>query len=773
MGKKTVIVESPTKAKTIGRYLGGEFNVVSTVGHIRDLPKSSLGVDPEHDFAPDYQIITGKAKTIKTIKDAIKDADEIYLAPDPDREGEAIAWHVAEILRRPVKRIEFHEITRTAVLRAIAHPREIDYDRVNAQQARRVLDRLVGYQISPLMWRKIKPGLSAGRVQSVAVRLICEREEEIRAFNAQEYWSFDGKFHGGGEDFIASLVRIGDQRLARPGDEHREENIVQASKERTVSSEQEATELVADMRKQTYAVGETQTRSHIRRPQPPFTTSALQQDATRRLGWTARRAMSVAQQLYEGIDLGSGAEGLITYMRTDSVRVADDAVQAARGAIEARFGKDYVPGSPNEYKSKANAQEAHEAIRPTDASRNPDVIQRYLSADQLKLYRLIYERFLASQMKPAEFETTSFEVNGGPYVFRASATRTKFRGFLAAYGEEREAAQTSVPKVAAGSACKLLDVASEQHFTKPPARYTDATLIKSLEENGIGRPSTYAPIIDTILNRGYVVRVARHFEPTEWGFVTTEMLTHYFPDIVDIGFTRDMEERLDSIEEGKNDWRDVLRGFYGPFKERLDTAAGEKKYFKAKPQETEHRCEKCGSVMVLRHGKFGRFLSCSAYPECSNIKNLDDKGNIVDRPVTEAGQELERPCPKCGGVLSVKMSRWGTKFVGCKNYPKCDYTSELQTQCPKCGQDLVRKKLQNRRVILVCKANDETQGKQCDFVLWGKPLLDKCGECGWFLAEQKVRGSDRWRRYCSNPECVNAKGIAGETEEEEEEVAAE
>jgi DNA topoisomerase I len=769
MGKKAVIVESPTKAKTISRYLGSDYIVLSTVGHIRDLPKSSLGVSVEEGFKPDYQVIKGKAKTIKTIKDAVKDADEVYLAPDPDREGEAIAWHISEILKRPVKRIEFHEVTKRAVQEALKHPREIDYDRVNAQQARRVLDRLVGYQISPLMWRKIKPGLSAGRVQSVAVRLICEREREIDAFVPKEYWTFEAGFEVDGSQFSASLVRIGDQRVVRPGEEHRREDERDGSGQRVISQEAEAVGLQAAIRQQQYGVSDLSTRNHSRKPSPPFTTSTMQQDAARKLGWTGKRTMRIAQELYEGIDLGNGAEGLITYMRTDSVRVNPEALEQVREEIGSRFGLDYLPAKPNFYKSKENAQEAHEAIRPTTLAHRPEQIRGRLSIDQAKLYQMIYERFMASQMNNAEFLTTAAEITGGEFTFRASATRMLFKGFLAIYGEERSAdrgGDSFLPPLTEGQSARILEANTDQHYTKPPARFSDATLIKALEDNGIGRPSTYAPIIDTIIQRNYVVRLQKHFEPTEWGFVTNELMQHYFPNIVDIGFTREMEENLDRVEDGGAEWRAMLGQFYGPFKEKLDEAAAEKRYFKAQPKATGVECDKCGAEMVLRHGKYGRFLSCSAYPKCDNIKNIDDKGNIVDRPVTEAGQKLDRPCPKCSAELLVKVSRWGTKFVGCSAYPKCDYTSELQTHCPKCGAGLVKKRLPNRRAILVCEANDRSNGADCDFVLWGKPLLENCTLCNWFLAERKVRGSDRMQRYCSNPDCENHRGLPDDEDAE-------
>jgi len=781
MGKKVLVVESPTKARTISRYLGSDYKVVSTVGHIRDLPKSKLGVDVENGFLPEYTTIKGKAKTVKSIKDAAKGADEIYLAPDPDREGEAIAWHVAELLKRPVKRVEFHEITKRAVERAMQTPHEININRVDAQQARRVLDRLVGYQISPLMWRKIKPGLSAGRVQSVAVRLICEREEEIRAFNAQEYWSIAAEFSGQGEQRAeADLSRIDGKRVIRPGEDHRRADETTkgsndlATTTIVIEDEAQAKEIAADCQQQSFKITDIAIRKHARKSLPPFTTSFLQQDAARKLGWTARRTMSIAQQLYEGVEIGGGSEGLITYMRTDSVRVSPEAIDEVRAVITNKYGANYIPDKPNFYKSKSGAQEAHEAVRPTRADRDPESIRQYLSTDQFKLYKLIYSRFVASQMKPAEFETKSVEVTGGPYLFRCSTTDLVFHGHLAVYGEERaEKKSFQLPGADVDTPMKLDEITPAQHFTKPPARFTDATLVRSLEENGIGRPSTYAPIIETILYRNYVVRVAKHFEPTEWGFVTTEMMEHYFPNIVDVNFTREMEELLDSVEQGDRNWRNVLSDFYAPFKEKLEAAQEEKKYFKAKPFETEHKCDKCEAPMVLRHGKYGRFLSCSAYPDCSNIKNVDDKGNIIERPVSEAGQEIDRPCPKCGSKLNVKVSRWGTKFIGCSSYPKCDYTSELQTQCPKCGTDLIKKRLPNRRVILVCKANDESKGEKCDFVLWGKPLLENCPKCDWFIAEQKIRGTDRWRRYCSNPECPNHQGIGDEDEEETTEATTE
>jgi DNA topoisomerase-1 len=770
MTKKTLIVESPTKAKTIGRYLGKDFTVVSTVGHIRDLPKSKLGVDVEHDFEPQYETIAGKTKVVASLKEAIKGADEIYLAPDPDREGEAIGWHVAQLLKRPMKRVEFHEITKKAVEEALKHPREIDMHRVDAQQARRVLDRLVGYSISPLMWRKIKPGLSAGRVQSVAVSLICDREREIEAFNPEEYWSFDGQFDADGKAFNAGLARIDGLRLVRPeGDEHRDGIEPEATKSDgktiTIRTTADAEKLADEMRQQRYAAGELTTRKQSRRPGPPFTTSTLQQDCAKRFGWSGKRTMQVAQSLYEGVDVGGGAEGLITYMRTDSVRVAQSAIDSLRELISQRFGEAYLPDKQNFYKTKGDAQDAHEAIRPTDAARTPEAVAAYLSTDQQKLYSLIWNRFVSSQMTPAEFETSAVELTGGRFVFRTTLTRLLFKGFLAVYGEARETeAAAELPQLTPGQQAELTDVKSNQHFTKPPPRFTDATLIKALEDQGIGRPSTYAAIIETIINRNYVFRRARAFEPTEWGYVTTEMMRHYFPEIVDVHFTRDMEERLDSIEEGKLDWHQMMREFYTPFNTKVLEAGAEKRYFKAQPKVTEHLCDKCEAPMVLRHGKFGPFLSCSTYPKCENIKNLDDKGNIVDRPVSEAGQKVPYPCPKCGKELSVRVSRWGTKFIGCTGYPKCDFTSELQTKCPKCGSELLKKTLKTRKVILVCSRNEESCGAECDFTCWGKPLLESCPLCSYWLMEEKIRGTDRWRRKCSNAACPNHRGIGDANE---------
>jgi DNA topoisomerase-1 len=622
------------------------------------------------------------------------------------------------------------------------------------------------------MWRKIKPGLSAGRVQSVAVRLICEREREIEAFKTEEYWSFDGQFSADGKGFEASLARIDGLRLVRPeGDEHRDGTEItpaETGKTVTVRSRDEAEKLVAEMRAQRYSAGALTTRKQSRRPGPPFTTSTLQQDAAKKFGWSGKRTMQVAQSLYEGVDVGNGAEGLITYMRTDSVRVSQEAVSAVRELIGKRFGEPYLPGKPNFFSNKKDSvQDAHEAIRPTNAARTPETVAQYLSSDQQKLYGLIWNRFVSSQMTPAEFETSAVELAGGRFIFRTTLTRLLFKGFLAVYGDAREGAEApELPQLAPGQTADLADVKSNQHFTKPPPRYTDATLIKALEDQGIGRPSTYAAIIETIINRNYVVRRARAFEPTEWGYVTTEMMQHYFPDIVDVGFTREMEERLDSIEEGKVDWRAMMGEFYKPFKGKLDAAAEEKRYFKAQPKLTEHVCDKCGSPMVLRYGKFGPFLSCSTYPKCENLKNIDDKGNIIDRPVSESGQKVDYPCPKCGKELSVKTSRWGTKFIGCSGYPKCDFTSELQTKCPKCGSELVRKTLKTRKVILVCSKNEETEGRDCDFTCWGKPLLEHCDLCGYWLMEEKIRGTDRWRRKCSNQACPNYRGVGDATEDE-------
>jgi DNA topoisomerase-1 len=746
---KVLIVESPAKASTISKYLGKRFKVVSSVGHVRDLPKSSLGVDVENGFEPTYQVMKDKEKVVRSLKAAAKDAEVVYLAPDPDREGEAIAWHLSEILKgAPIKRVEFNEITKSAVVRGVDHPREIDMNRVSAQQARRVLDRLVGYKISPVLWRKIRRGLSAGRVQSVAVRLICDREQAIQAFVAEEYWSIAGEFvTEKGDKFTAELVKIGGEPIK-------------------IGNEAAASEIIAAVRKAAYAIAALQSKKTSRHPYPPFITSTLQQEANRKLGFSGQRTMRIAQELYEGVSLGKTSEGLITYMRTDSVRCTSESVSNARRVIGSLFGAAYVPESPNYYKSRKDAQGAHEAIRPTDPSRHPDAIKQFLTNDQYKIYKLIWQRFIASQMASAQLVQHSIDVEGDKFLFRATATETIFDGFLKLYEESADqncdkASSVALPQgLSEGQRVTLSDAKGAQHFTKPPARYTDATLIRALEEDGIGRPSTYAPIIETIITRGYVRREKRVLIPTEWAFVVIELMNKYFPDIVDVGFTRDMEEKLDSVEEGSQDWRTLVKGFWEPLKAEVDTALGTREFFKPKPEESGIACEMCGSPMVYRTGKFGRFLACSAFPKCRNTKQIDKNNHVVENGSGRKASGRKCPEPGCDGDLLVKVSRYGTQFLGCSRYPKCKHTEELQTKCPKCGMALESRVIKNRRKILICSSTE------CDFVLWGKPLLETCDLCGYFLAERKMKGGASVK-FCTNKACDNSKRVEEVTLEEE------
>ncbi|HHD11229.1 MAG TPA: type I DNA topoisomerase, partial [Deltaproteobacteria bacterium] len=585
MKKSLVIVESPAKARTINKYLGKDFRVMASIGHIKDLPKNKLGVDIDKDFEPHYEIIRGKAKVIKELKKASKDADIIFLGPDPDREGEAIAWHIKEVLngRREgiIKRVLFNEITEKGIKEAIAHPTEIDKNKVDAQQARRVLDRLVGYQVSPLLWEKVRMGLSAGRVQSVAVRLICEREREIESFVPQEYWSITAIFDG----FEAKLVKKDGKKI-------------------TISTEEEAKSIVSELKGETFKVEEIEQKQRKRNPAPPFITSRLQQEASRRLGFSAQKTMVIAQQLYEGVDLGEeGPTGLITYMRTDSHRIAPEAIQAVRGYIEKTYGKEYLPKKPNVYKSKKTAQEAHEAIRPTNMKYTPEYVKPYLTEDQWKLYELIWKRFVASQMHHAILDQTRVSIGAGKYTFQAVGTVVRFHGFTILYEEktdEESEEEKKLPPLEKDMVLKLLDLVARQHFTQPPPRYTEASLIRELEEKGIGRPSTYALILSTIQDRGYVVKEKGRLKPTELGFLVTELLVKSFPDILNVQFTAHLEEELDRVEEGKLKWIDVIKEFYSRFREDLERAKEEMQTIKGQEEPTDIPCKKCGRMMVIK-----------------------------------------------------------------------------------------------------------------------------------------------------------------------------
>lgn len=668
-----VIVESPAKAKTIKKYLGPGYEVVASMGHVRDLPKSKFGVDVENGFEPQYTDIKGKETLIKDLKKAAKNSEHVYLATDPDREGEAISWHLAHLLNLDLNennRVTFNEITKTGVRNGMEHSRKIDLDLVNAQQARRVLDRVVGYKLSPFLWRKIRRGLSAGRVQSVAVRLIVDREEEIRAFKPEEYWTID------------ALLNAKGVRKAFPAKFHGKKG-----KKIDIKSEQQANGILEELNGAEYVVGTVKKGVRKKSPAPPFTTSTLQQEASRKLGFQARRTMKAAQELYEGIEVGEmGAVGLITYMRTDSLRISEEARTAATAFIQQRYGAEYLPDKPRFYKSKSNAQDAHEAIRPTMPDMSPEKVKAYLSSDQFKLYRLIWERFIASQMANAELDTVSADILAGDYVFKASGYSVRFNGFTALYEEGKDEESESsemLPPLSEGDSLKLKSIAGNQHFTQPPPRYTEASLIKALEENGIGRPSTYAPTITTILQRNYIEREAKQLKPTPLGEVTTQLMREHFKNIVDVDFTAKMENDLDEVEVGKVDYVDMLRKFYGDFSHTLDEAekAMEGSRMKVPHEETDMVCELCGKKMVIKIGRFGKFLACSGFPECKNTKRIV--------------QETGGLCPLCGGKVLEKKSKTGKKYYGCEHNPKCSFMTwdePLKEKCPQCGSSLFKKR---------------------------------------------------------------------------------
>lgn len=680
MSKNLVIVESPAKAKTIQKYLGKNYSVEASMGHVRDLPKSKLGIDVEHDFQPHYLTIRGKADLIKKMKKEVKKSDKVILATDPDREGEAISWHLMEALGIPKEkatRVVFNEITKDAVKTAIKHPRELDYDLVDAQQARRVLDRLVGYSISPLLWRKVKKGLSGGRVQSVALKIICDREQEIDAFVPKEYWSI-----------MASLLHI-DSNVTFKAKFHGN-----AKGKIELENEQQTLEILEKLKSAQYSVQNVKKTRKKRNPTPPFITSSMQQEAARKLGFTASRTMMVAQQLYEGIEIkGAGAVGLITYMRTDSTRIAKEAQDAAKEFILGKWGADYLPASVREYKNKKNAQDAHEAIRPSVVSYSPDSIKASLTNDQYKLYKLIWERFIASQMKEADVENVVVDVAADDYILKAYGSTILFPGFTVLYTEGKDAAaeddegkEQALPTMKAGDALKKKTLTPKQHFTKPPARYSEASLIRTLEELGIGRPSTYAPTIATILNRRYVEKEKKLLIPTDLGKIVNELMKDHFKDIVNVTFTANMEQRLDQVEEGKENWVKIIRDFYGPFEVVLKEADKNIEHVVIEPEVTDEICEKCGRNMIIREGRYGRFLACPGYPECKNTKAI-----TVDIGV---------PCPKCGGRLLEKKSQKGVKYYGCEHNPTCDFMSwDLPTneKCPVCGSMILLKSI-NRRI---------------------------------------------------------------------------
>ncbi len=680
MTSKLVIVESPAKARTIGKFLGRGYKVEASNGHVRDLPKSQMGVDVDNNFEPRYITIRGRGEILDRIRKDARSASKIYLATDPDREGEAISWHLAYVLgikEDEACRVEFHEITSKAVKAAMKVARPINMDLVNAQQARRVLDRLVGYKISPLLWQKVKKGLSAGRVQSVATRMICDREREIDEFVPEEYWVLTGRFNCAGAELGARLITLGGEQ------EH-------------ITSREEAERALELIRAQQYTVSAVRKGEKRKNPAAPFTTSNMQQEASRKLGFTTQKTMQIAQQLYEGVDLeGEGTQGLISYIRTDSTRVSDEAIAAVRALIGERYGAEYLPETPNTYRSRKTAQDAHEAIRPTDVNRAPEAIKESLTRDQFRLYKLIYSRFMSSQMTPALYDTLSVDLSGGPVVMRFTGTRKKFAGFTVVYEEslddEVEEKDTRLPDITEGMALELIDAAADQRFTQPPPRYTEASLVRELEEKGIGRPSTYAPTITTIIARGYISRENKRLVPTELGLIVTDLMKQYFSNIVDLTFTANMEEELDEVEEGALDWHKVISDFYGPFEKTLENAEQSMEKVQIVDQVSDVVCDKCGALMVYKMGRYGKFLACPNFPECRNTKALL--------------KEIDAPCPKCGGKLLERMSHKGRKFYGCEHYPECDFVSwdmPVRDRCPVCGSMMVLKRGRKGAMAHVC-----------------------------------------------------------------------
>ena len=682
---KLIIVESPSKIKTIKKTLGSGYTVMASKGHVRDLPKSKLGVDTEHDFKPQYINMSDKKDLIKELKEAAANSDGVLLATDPDREGEAISWHLAHLLALDLNepnRVAFNEITESGVKAGIAAPHKIDLNLVDAQQARRVLDRIVGYKLSPFLWKKVKSGLSAGRVQTVALRLIVEREREIEKFNSEEYWSVDAKLLAGTKSFKAALYGFADGK-----------------KIDVIPNAEEADKIVSELSGAEYIVSALKKGTRKKQPAPPFITSTLQQEASRKLGFTGQRTMRIAQQLYEGVDVpGAGTTGLITYMRTDSLRISEEARAAAYKYITGRYGKEYLPEKPRYFKTKSGAQDAHEAIRPTSVGFTPESVKDALTAEQYKLYKLIWERFIASLMEVCVQNTVNADITAGGYLFKASGYSVKFDGFTVLYEEGKDddsAEGGALPEMKTGDKLKLKELTPNQHFTQPPARYTEPTLIKALDENGIGRPSTYAPILSNILGRDYIEREKKSLKPTNLGMVVSDLMVEYFDKIVDVKFTAGLEKQLDEIGAGKRGWVDTIKDFYKDFdklyKKAEDSLEG--KRVKVPDEETDVICEKCGRKMVVKSGRFGKFLACPGYPECKNTKPMPE-------------DEVKQPCPKCGGKLVKKTSKKGKKFYGCSNYPECDFAAP------------------------------------------GIPTGEKCPECGSFIISG-VRG----RKYCMNSEC--------------------
>ena len=747
MAKSLLIVESPAKARTIGKYLGKDFDVKASVGHIIDLPVNKLGVDVENNFTPEYVTITGKQKIINDLKKSARGKDTIFLGPDPDREGEAIAWHIANALKgkdRQFRRVLFHELTPQAIRHALKNPEDLSSPRFESQQARRILDRLVGYRLSPLLWDKVKRGLSAGRVQSVALRIITDREREIFAFEPVEYWSLTARLESEAQAFTARLFKKDGKKI-------------------NLNTEQDAQQVIDDLSQTPFHVNSVVSRERRRQPLPAFTTSQLQQVAFSRLKLPAARTMRLAQQLYEGVDLGSeGAVGLITYMRTDSVRVADVAVNEARGVIQQTFGPRYLPDKPRQYRNKKGAQDAHEAIRPTSAARTPEEMKQYLSGPLLALYELIWRRFIASQMKSALIHQTTADIGAGQYIFRSTGSVIVFKGFLEVYDLTGQDNKEILPPLKEGQRLDLKELLPKQHFTQPPPRFTEATLVKELEENGIGRPSTYASIISTLRDKSYVESNKGQLRPTELGFIVSDLLVDNFPHIMDVEFTAGMESNLDEIEEGRTDWQDVLARFYEPFKKDLTQAEKQMQSVKRDGLKTDMQCDQCGAPMVMKYGRHGPFLSCSRYPECKNAFDFqrDDHGRLV--PVRVDQTETDEICEKCGRPMVLKKGKFGP-FLACSGYPDCKNTRPVggerqngelplppgeDPKCEKCGAQLVVKRSRQGGLFIAC--TNYPQCKNTRPYPTGVPCPRK--DCGGQIVE---RSSKRGVFYgCSNyPKC--------------------
>ncbi len=800
MSKSMVIVESPAKARTIGKYLGKDFTVKACAGHIKDLPKKALGVDVEHDFQPTYRIISGKEKIVRDLKKVAARSEAIFLAADPDREGEAICQHLAEELapgrKRPIHRVLFNEITKNAILQAFEEPSSINQDKVAAQQARRILDRLVGYKVSPLLWQKVRRGLSAGRVQSVALRLIVDREREIRAFVSEEYWNFLAKLRAGTPPpFSAKAIKLDGKKFK-------------------VGNQEEADELLAQLRAGQFVVAGVKRKERRRNPVPPFVTSTLQQEASRKLRFSVRRTMVVAQRLYEGKELGSeGGVGLITYMRTDSNRVSPTALGEVRAYVADTYGKPYLPARPRAYRAKKGAQDAHEAIRPTSVDRRPDDLKAYLDRDEFRLYDLIWKRFVASQMNPALFDQTEIDIDAPRTLFRSVGSIQKFDGFLKVYQEGKDDAEAEtdaegegsvLPEVKKGEVLDVKSILPEQKFTQPPPRYSEATLVKALEERGIGRPSTYSQIISVIQDREYAARQEGRFVPTEIGEVVCELLVTNFEEIFDYDYTAKLERDLDEIEQGKENWIEALREFYVEFSRELEQARHAMKDLKREEKPAGFSCDKCGSEMVIKWGRFGRFIACSNYPDCKNTMQMPrengdeeaDKPELDAEPCEKCGREmvlkkgrygeflacsgypeckntrkmvqvngktevvrdqiLEEECPRCSSKLALKRGRFG-EFTACSNYPDCRYVKQESTgvKCPECGDgDVVEKKSRRGKLFFGCD-----HYPQCKFVLWKRPVAEPCPECeAPYLLERRTK-KDGLSHVCAQEDCDFTRSV--------------